>query len=252
MIRDALSGRTALITGTTGFVAKAVLSKALRDLPDLSFVCLVRRGRGTRAADRFLSDVLRAEAFDPLRRAFDGTAAEWEAWALARAQVVEGDLEADGCGLDDEGRAIVAGIDLVIHSAASVSFELALDEALAINVGGSTRLLRTVRELAGAVPFVHVSTAYVAGLRAGDIAERPSGHIGGEVPFDVHAEREVATAWRPQAEGRSRDPEMADRFAAEAREETGQAGTPAVARRAEELRATWVTRELADRGRRRS
>ena len=59
----------------------------------------------------------------------------------------------------------------VIHSAASVAFDLPIEEARAINVEGTRRVL----DFAGAVPdlqrVAYVSTAYVAGDRRGTVYE---------------------------------------------------------------------------------
>ena len=63
------------------------------------------------------------------------------------------------------------GVGSVIHSAASVAFDLPLEEARAINVEGTRRVL----DFAGAVPglqrVTYVSTAYVAGDRRGTAYE---------------------------------------------------------------------------------
>ena len=47
-------------------------------------------------------------------------------------------------------------IDVVIHCAASVSFEQALDEALELNGKGPTRLLNALREAGSDPYFIHV------------------------------------------------------------------------------------------------
>ena len=58
----------------------------------------------------------------------------------------------------------------IIHSAASVSFTLPLDEARAINLDGTRRMLdfaELARERGGLDRYGHVSTAYVAGDHTG-------------------------------------------------------------------------------------
>ena len=44
-IRGALTGKRVLLTGSTGFVAKAVLEKILRDVPEVAQVYLLVRPR---------------------------------------------------------------------------------------------------------------------------------------------------------------------------------------------------------------
>ena len=62
----------------------------------------------------------------------------------------------------------------IVHCAASVSFDLPLGEARAINLEGTRRMLEfagLVRESGGLERYGHVSTAYVAGTHAGRFAE---------------------------------------------------------------------------------
>src|SRR5918996_3116643 len=50
----------------------------------------------------------------------------------------------------------------IIHSAASVSFTLPLEEARSINLEGTRRMLALASECNALTRFAHVSTAYVA------------------------------------------------------------------------------------------
>jgi HAD superfamily hydrolase (TIGR01490 family) len=84
------------------------------------------------------------------------------------------------------------------------------------------------------------------------VLERPSGLSPGEPQIDLDAELAAARSWRAELESDSRLPEHQNRFLAEAHQELGPAGAPAVGARAEELRRAWVTDELASRGRARS
>jgi nucleoside-diphosphate-sugar epimerase len=62
----------------------------------------------------------------------------------------------------------------VLHSAASVSFELGLDESRGINFRGTQHMLGfadRARALGGLERFTYVSTAYVAGTYLGDFGE---------------------------------------------------------------------------------
>jgi nucleoside-diphosphate-sugar epimerase len=82
-----------------------------------------------------------------------------------------GDLTAPRLGLGDRHDELAARVGTVIHSAASVAFDLPIEEARAINVEGTRRVL----DFAGAVPglrrVAYVSTAYVAGDRRGTVYE---------------------------------------------------------------------------------
>ncbi len=65
--------------------------------------------------------------------------------------------------------------DEIIHCAASVSFDLPLDEARAVNTAGAARVAELAARTAvrgnGLRRIVHVSTAYVAGQRTGTFGE---------------------------------------------------------------------------------
>ena len=55
-----------------------------------------------------------------------------------RVTPIAGDVGTDGLALDDAGRATLASCDVVIHSAATVSFDSPLDSAVEVNLLGPT------------------------------------------------------------------------------------------------------------------
>ena len=132
-----------LLTGATGFLGMEVLARLL-ERTDHDVVCVVRGD-----AEARLEEVL-ATLYS------DGTPHR------DRVQAIAGDLTGDV--------AAPGPVDIVCHCAASISFDLPLDEARAINVEGTRAVLRLARE-AGARRFVHVSTAYVSGTHAGTFTE---------------------------------------------------------------------------------
>jgi fatty acyl-CoA reductase len=229
VIREALRGRRILLTGASGFLGTALLERLLVDVP-VGRVDVVLRGD---AAAR-LEAILAGSAFGPARHRLgaDGLAA----LAAERLRPVPADLAAGPPPVADD-------VDLVIHCAATVSFDPPIDEAFRTNLVATTRLL----EAAAGRPFLHVSTAYVAGLTRGVQREEPL-----ERRADWRAERDAALAARARAEEESRRPELLARLRARARAAAGRAGPQAVARRAEELRREWVERWLVERGRERA
>ncbi len=247
-VADRLAGRRLLLTGATGFVGKAVLATWLREVPAHGELLVLVRAPDAEAAQRRLEEqVLTAAPFAALA---DATAA---ALGDGRLRAVPGDLEA--LGRDTEGTVppiAFAGVDVVVHCAASVSFEQPLDAILGLNVLGSLALLDAVAA-AGATPdVVHVSTAYAAGRRTGLVLERAHGDAPAEPAVDLEAELAAGRAWRAELEAASRAPEHQKRFVAEAREELGPAGELAVGARAERIRADWVRAELIERARQRA
>jgi long-chain acyl-CoA synthetase len=91
-----------------------------------------------------------------------------------RVLAVRGDITSRALGLGSETEALAERIDEVAHCAASVSFGLSLRASRATNVGGTERVLRFAKlcqERGGLRRFSHISTAYVAGERAGCFSE---------------------------------------------------------------------------------
>ena len=149
-LREQLAGKALLVTGASGFVGKAVLAQIMRELPETKVTVLLRGD----AEQRLREQILTAAPFEGL----DGSA----------IGIAAGDL-------GDDDLTVPGDIDVVIHCAASVSFEQTMDEALELNGKGPTRLLEAVRRAGGDPYFIHVSTAYAAGMRTGLVLERPSG-----------------------------------------------------------------------------
>ena len=64
MIREALAGKTLLVTGSTGFLGKSIVEKCLRSLPEVGRIYLAIRSSARRpAADRLDREVLSSPAF---------------------------------------------------------------------------------------------------------------------------------------------------------------------------------------------
>jgi long-chain acyl-CoA synthetase len=88
-----------------------------------------------------------------------------------RVEAVCGDLTAPGLGLGADRERIAEEVSQIIHSAASVAFDLSLAESRAINVEGTRRVLELAEACAargaGLRRLTYVSTAYVAGDRRG-------------------------------------------------------------------------------------
>jgi thioester reductase-like protein len=148
------------ITGITGFVGMEVLARWL-ERSDRKIYALVRAKDDEGAAER-LRAVLATSFGNP--NAHRG-----------RVVALPGDIQQDCLGLDsarlDEIAAVVTG---VIHSAASVSFALGVEESRAINVDGTRRMLDFAdrcQARGGLERFTYVSTAYVAGEHAGPFTE---------------------------------------------------------------------------------
>jgi thioester reductase-like protein len=154
--------RDVLLTGATGFLGTALLARLVQAPYERRVWALVRADDERAAAAR-----VRA-ALTPLVDDIDA--------ACARVVAVPADLEQPWLGLDTRRTEEIAGaVTEVIHAAASVSFTLPLDEARAINVEGTRRVLELAARCnergAALTRFAHVSTAYVAGTHHGRFTE---------------------------------------------------------------------------------
>ena len=153
MITDSLERQftagSILVSGATGFVGRALLA-TLRKRHDRQIICLVRAPDDAVARERG-----RAVTVDP------------------RVLWLRADLEQEQLGLDPgTWRALGKAIHEIFHCAASVKFNLPLEQAQRINVDGTRRLLDLAQ--AGCRQgtfrrFHHISTAFVAGRRKGAV-----------------------------------------------------------------------------------
>lgn len=225
VIRDAFAGRHVVLSGVTGFLGTAILERLLTDLEPATITC-VARGQ---AEDR-VAGLLLGSCFGPARERHGGDLL-FERFKQ-RVNCVSADLTVGVPALPPDA-------DIVIHAAATVSFDPEIDEAFQTNLLGSVRLF----EASAPTPFLHVSTAYIAGVTRGTQAEELLGR-----GIDWRREAEHAVGLRDEVERESRRPEQLARFDAKARHEIGRAGPQNTALRTEELRVEWVERRLVTSG----
>ncbi len=169
-IRERLAGQHLLITGSTGFLAKAFVEKLLRSVDTVGGLHLLVRPRsdGVSPRDRVAKEVLRSRVFDRLRASLgEGFARRCD----EKIHVVGGDLTRERFGLEPaKYRELTRRITMVVNSAATVTFDERLDEAVELNTIGPSRLLKFAREC-GDAPMMHISTCYVCGVRRGVVVE---------------------------------------------------------------------------------
>jgi fatty acyl-CoA reductase len=225
VIREALAGRRILLTGATGFLGTALLERLVVDVPVERVDVVIRGDAATR-----LKGMIAGSAFGPA------------ADRLGRGQLqelLERKTRAIRADLSVEVPAVADDIDLVVHSAATVQFDPPIDQAFDINLGGTTRLYAE----SGGRPFLHVSTAYVAGLTRGVQREDPL-----TARIDWRAEMEGARLVRADIERASREPDLLDQLRRKAHDELSRTGPQAIARRTEKLRRDWMRKRLVRAG----
>ena len=233
----ALADKNVLVTGVTGFLGQAVFERLLLDFPKTRVTLLVRPQLGSSGRQR-VESLMGRPTFNALR---DQAGNEGIAQILAeRVDVVDGDFSASELE-------IPGGIDVVIHCAATVSFDPPIDEGFQTNLIGAVRFYESALANNAAPHLVHVSTAYVAGVRKGVIPETTLDHR-----VNWREEAALALRARDDVEAASRKPELLDSFLRRARAEHGRAGPQSVADDAEERRRAWVTKRLVQYGRARA
>jgi len=140
------------VTGSTGFLGTQLVRELLACHPRSTLALLIRP-RPSQSAEQ------RADAIVP-------------AADRPRVRVYSGDVSLPNCGLDDTAyEQLASETTRVIHSAATVRFDYSIEDARAINVEGTRRVLdfaASARNLRG---FAYVGTAYVAGERTGRVLE---------------------------------------------------------------------------------
>ncbi len=204
-----LRAKRFFITGATGFLGTALVERIVRCVPEAEVTVLVRPGRRADAAARLAREVIKNDCFDRLRSELgDGFGDE----IARRVRAVPGDVGRDGLGLDDDGREALAAADVVIHSAATVSFDAPLTQAVEINLLGPSRVAAAMVETGSSAHLITVSTAYVASTHQGEAKEELLSE--NRFTLDVAWQDEVASArrLRDDLQAESRKPERLPRL----------------------------------------
>ena len=240
-----LRGKRFFVTGATGFLGTALVERILRCLPEAEITVLIRPGRRADAAARLAKEVIKNDCFDRLRSELgDGFAAEVE----RRVRAVPGDVGRDGLGLDEDGREALRRADVVIHSAATVSFDAPLTQAVEINLLGPSRVAAAMSEVGSAGHLIAVSTAYVASTHQGEAKEELLSENRYTLDVSWQDEVHAARRLRDDLQAESRKPDRLKEFTKRARSEIGAAGDHLIAARSEKVREEWVSGELVTAG----
>ncbi len=173
-IEDFYKGKSILITGATGFLGQPLVEKILWTAPDVKRIYLLirpkvrLRGRVQTPQERIEKELFESSVFDRLYGRYGNDTSDF---LREKLQAVSGDISQDDLGLEPEVRdRLLDELDVVINSAAVVSFDAPLDEALEMNIFGARRLLRFALSCRKAI-LCHVSTAYVCGSVHDEIPE---------------------------------------------------------------------------------
>ncbi len=194
-----LANKRILVTGSTGFLAKVLVSMLLRFHPDIEQLYVVIRDRSTaKAPQRFQEELVECGAFDPLHEIYGEGLNDF---LKEKVTVLSGDITSRFFGLEeDEAEVLAKKLDVIINSAGLTNFNPNLSHALEINTLSERNILEFL-ELGDYHPaLLHISTCFVAGNTTTPSPEElPTPEVYPRydelgTPFDV--EREIEDCMR--------------------------------------------------------
>ncbi|XP_059669845.1 fatty acyl-CoA reductase 2, chloroplastic [Cornus florida] len=167
-----LRGKGFFITGATGFLAKVLIEKILRTVPDVGKIFLLIKAKNKEAAmERLENEIINTDLFKCLQQTYGKS---YQAFMLSKLVPVVGNACESNLGLDEDIADMIAkDVDIIVNSAANTTFDERYDVALDINTGGPSRLMSFAKKCKKLKLFLQVSTAYVNGQRQGKIMEKP-------------------------------------------------------------------------------
>ncbi|MFN2422084.1 MAG: AMP-binding protein [Gemmatimonadota bacterium] len=169
-----LRGKRLLVTGATGFLGQPLLEKILWTAPDVDRIYVLIRpkrpfgGEMLNPQERLEREIFPSSVFDRLR---DRHGDDFDSFLAEKVIAVAGDISRENLGFDPAERSDLARtLDVIVNSAAVVSFDAPLDQAFELNTLGSGRVAAFAAECDHAM-LIHVSTAYVCGATNATIPE---------------------------------------------------------------------------------
>lgn len=151
-IRNFFRGKTVFLTGGTGFLGKLFIEKLLQ-CEVREIVLLIRSKRGRTPRERLQRQLER----EPIYTQYSRDANYY--WSKLR--IMEGALEQEELGLSEmDIDYLRTHVEIVIHSAADVRFDLSLKASFRTNVFGAQQLVNIALRMRKLVSLLYISTAY--------------------------------------------------------------------------------------------
>lgn len=194
-----LAGKRMLVTGSTGFLAKVLVSMVLRYHPDIEQLYLIIRDRSSaNAQQRFQEELVECGAFDPLHEIYGEGLLDF---LNEKVTVFSGDITSRFFGIPEEEALVLAKkIDVIINSAGLTNFNPNLLHALDINTLSERNILEFLEAGDFQPALLHISTCFVAGNTTKPSPEvLPEPHIyprNEELGTDFDVEREIEDCMR--------------------------------------------------------
>ncbi|KNA22758.1 hypothetical protein SOVF_031580, partial [Spinacia oleracea] len=170
-----------------------LLEKILRIQPNVKKIYLLIRAADAKSANARLQDeVLGKELFKILR---EKLGADFDCFVSEKVTPVMGDTSYEDLGVDaSQLKEMYEDIDIVVNVAATTKYEERYDVALGVNTLGAKHVVNFAKNCAKIKLLIHVSTAYVCGVKAGLISESPYAMgetLNGEATLDIDLEKKL-------------------------------------------------------------
>ena len=261
-IREFFHGKVILIAGATGFLGQALVTKMLTALPDVKRIYLLIRsqtganGEARTATDRLENDVFTSSAFAKLKQIHGE---RFDRWVREKVCAIEGDLAYERLGLSDaDYETLQREVQVFINSGGLVKFDPPIDASLQSNVLGAKYAVELAKSCNDAI-LLHVSTAYVRGVRPGKVpeelhppyetyAQQYQAEKGEVIPGTLDAEIEDIQRLSEQVRNEANQPERLDQFRREALRNSGAVTGDKLNRQIDIAREKWVEQRLIDEG----
>ncbi|KAL0460070.1 UNVERIFIED_CONTAM: putative fatty acyl-CoA reductase 4, partial [Sesamum latifolium] len=147
------------------------LEKILRIQPKVKKIFVLIRATPEKSAEQRLHDeVVSVELFRVVKKEFGSNAG-----LLERVVPVSGDVSLENLGIIESSvrEEIWRDVNIFVNSAATTKFDERYDVALGINAMGGMHVQHFARKCSKLEMLLHVSTAYIHGMRDGLIPEQP-------------------------------------------------------------------------------
>ena len=261
-IPEFFHGKVILIAGATGFLGQALVAKILTALPDVKRIYLLIRsqteanGEKRTATDRLEKDVFASSAFAKLKQIHGE---QFDGWVREKVCAIEGDLAYERLGLSDtDYETLQREVQVFINSGGLVKFDPPIDASLQSNVLGAKYAVELAKSCNDAI-FLHVSTAYVRGVRQGKVpeelhppyetyVEQYQAEKGETIPGTLDAEIEDIQRLSKQVRNEANQPEKLDQFRREAAQNLGADAGNRLNRQIDVAREKWIEQRLIDEG----
>ncbi|XP_077230912.1 alcohol-forming fatty acyl-CoA reductase-like isoform X2 [Tasmannia lanceolata] len=194
-ILQSLENKSILVTGSTGFLAKIFVEKLLRVQPHVKrLFLLIRPTKDETAKQRLQNDVMEKEVFRVLREKYGKS---FYSFIWDKVTPLAGDIAYENLGIEENSlkEEMWREINVVVNVAATTNFDERYDVSLVTNTMGAKHVLEFAKKCVKLDMLLHISTAYVAGEKAGLILEKPFNMgetLNGSMGLDIEAEMKLA------------------------------------------------------------